>query len=169
MNIFILHVLAKKCARYHCDKHVIKMILESAQMLCTTHVILDSIDEINGTKLYKPTHKNHPCTIWTRKTSENYKWLYTLFVYLCDEYTYRYNKTHLTDTKFRDILVHVPKNIEIGKLTEFALAMPDEYKVYDDPVKSYRNYYNNDKKHLFSWKYRSVPKWTKLKNNTSEE
>jgi hypothetical protein len=159
MNIFILHALAKRCARYHCDKHVIKMILESAQMLCTAHRVLDDTDEINGQVLYKLTHKNHPCTIWTRKTSENYKWLYTLFVCLCDEYKYRYEKTHLTDTKFRNVLINVPENIEIGELTEFALAMPDEYKVEDDPVQSYRNYYNNDKQHLFAWKSRPIPKW----------
>jgi hypothetical protein len=158
MNIFVLSKNVRKCARYHGNKHVIKMILESAQMLCSAHIILDNVKVIEDVDLYKLTHKNHPCTIWTRTTSSNYKWLYDLFYELCEEYTYRYGKIHLCDTKLKNILVFVPKNIPIGPMTDFALAMPDECK-QEDAVESYRTYYRTDKRHLCEWKKREVPEW----------
>jgi hypothetical protein len=158
MNIFVLSKCTKKCAKYHANVHVIKMILESAQLLCSAHSVLDNITEIEGTELYKLTHKNHPCSIWVRSTSENYKWLYDLFYDLCEEYTYRYGKTHLCFTKLKDVLVFVPKNIPEGPLTQFALAMPDEYKT-EDAVESYRTYYKTDKRHLCKWTKRPVPEW----------
>jgi len=158
MNIFVLSKNTKRCARYHANRHVIKMILESAQILCSAHIILDNVTVVEDVELYKLTHKNHPCAIWTRSSSSNYKWLYDLFYDLCEEYTYRYGKVHACEAKFKDILVFVPKNIPEGPMTEFALAMPDECKL-DDPVESYRNYYKMNKRHLCEWKKRNIPKW----------
>lgn len=134
------------------------MILESAQLLCTAHHILDNVSDDS---FYKATHKNHPCAVWVRKTHTNYEFLYDLFMAYCREYSYRYNKIHLCETKFRKLLKQIPKNIHQGPLTPFALAMPDEFKC-DDPVKSYRAYYNANKRHLFGWKDRPVPFWIKL-------
>ena len=158
MNIFVLSLITRLCAEYHADKHVVKMILETCLLLCSAHIILDKVTEIEGTDLYKLTHQNHPCAIWARSSSSNYKWLYDLFYELCEEYTYRYNKVHLCFKKFRDILVFVPNNIPEGPLTSFALAMPDECKL-EDPVESYRNYYITHKQHLSKWTKRSVPEW----------
>lgn len=157
MNIFILDLIAKICAIYHCDKHVVKMIIETAQLLSSAHHILDGEEAIEY--LYKSTHKNHPCAIWTRECSSNYIWLYNLFIELCNEYTFRYKKTHLTDTKLRNILKQLPKNIPNGELTNFALAMPDEYKFPENAVESYRNYYINEKSKMFVWTGRERPKW----------
>jgi hypothetical protein len=134
------------------------MILETAQLLSSAHIVLDNRTKINNTDLYKLTHKNHPCAIWVRSSIENYKWLYQLFVELCDEYTYRYSKKHLCDTKMREVLSYIPDNIPDIPMTAFALAMPDECKT-DDPVESYRNYYRSHKRHLCEWKNRSVPDW----------
>jgi len=158
MNIFVLCLDTKKCAEYHVDRHVVKMIIELAQLLCSAHIILDGVTEIEGTPIYKLTHKNHPCAIWTRQSSSNYEWLYSLFYDLCEEYTFRYGKIHLCETKLRDVLVFTPNNIPKTGLTDFALAMPDEYKT-NDPVESYRNYYRMGKAHLSSWKKRPVPEW----------
>lgn len=158
MNIFVLSLVTKLCARYHANKHVIKMILESAQLLCSAHIVLDNVNNIEGIPLYKLTHKNHPSAKWARESSENYKWLYDLFYELCQEYTFRYGKVHMCETKFIDILVFVPKNITKGPMTSFALAMPDEFKV-EDPVESYRNYYKMEKRHLCKWTKRPVPEW----------
>jgi hypothetical protein len=159
MNIFVLSKNTKKCAIYHTDKHVIKLIIESAQLLCSAHIVLDGVMFIEDVELYKLTHINHPCTIWVRSSRHNYEWLYDLFYELCEEYTYRYGKVHLCDTKLKEILAFVPKNIPNIPMTDFVLAIPDECKIDNDPVESYRNYYKTYKTHLFSWSKREVPKW----------
>jgi hypothetical protein len=158
MNIFVLSKSLKRCARYHADKHLVKMILESAQLLCSAHIVLDNVIMINDVKLYRLTHKNHPCAIWTRASSSNYEWLYKLFCELCKEYTFRYGKIHLTETKLKCALSFVPINAPNGPVTDFALAMPDSCKTAD-PIESYRNYYKSHKSHLFKWTKRDVPKW----------
>lgn len=154
MNIFVLDLDPVLAAKYHNDKHTVKMVLEYAQLLSTAHRLLD---EYEGDDMYKATHKNHPSAVWTRETSQNYKWVYDLFCYTCDEYTRRYGKVHLTDKKLRDRLSFLPKNINYGEKTQFALAMPDDCKS-DDPVQSYRNYYMTHKRDLAQWKT-EVPFW----------
>jgi hypothetical protein len=153
MNIFILDKDPVMSAQLQCDKHVVKMILELSQMLSTAHHLWDSSYK---DLVYRKTHVNHPCSIWVRETSTNYDWAYNHFIALCDEYTYRYNKTHLTDTKLRVILSNNP--VQLGILTPFVLAMPDEYKC-SCSIQSYRNYYIGDKRHLFSWTKRDTPQW----------
>lgn len=164
MNIFVLSKIIKLCAQYHCDKHVVKMILESAQMLCTAHRVLDQVNTVDGVRIYKIFGKKHPCNLWTQASSENYSWLYNLFIELCNEYTYRYGKTHICDTKFRNALEYLPVNIPTGELTPFAVAMPDQYKIKNedgtyDAIKSYRAYYNGAKRDFCVWTKRDVPKW----------
>jgi hypothetical protein len=158
MQIFVLSKNTKECAKYYADKHVVKIILEIAQLLCSAHRILDSVEDIEGTELYKTTHKNHPCAIWVRESKANYEWTYDLFYDLCEEYTFRYGKVHLCAEKFRDILVFVPENIPDIPMTSFALAMPDECKT-KDAIESYRNYYKTNKRHLCVWTKREVPDW----------
>lgn len=157
MNIFVLDQEIEKCAQYHVDKHIVKMPLETAQLLCTAHHQSESqyIDEVP----YRSTHKNHPCSIWARKSKGNYVWLCKLGLALCEEYTYRYGKTHKCEEVIRWCLNHQPKVPDIG-LTDFVQAMPDEFK-NQNPIIGYRNYYNGAKTRLFSWKNRSVPLWAK--------
>ena len=132
MNVFILDSSPMIAARLHCDKHVVKMIIESAQMLSTAHRMLDGKPERRPSKsgktmqqyyklpderehiLYKAVHKFHPCTKWTMQSKDNYRWHYRLFEMLCDEYTYRYGKKHKTANLLKPLL-RLPKNI------------PDEY------------------------------------------
>lgn len=156
MNIFYLDENFKKAAEYHNDKHVVKMILETAQLLCTAHHILDPNKP--HTNLYRLTHKNHPCAIWVRNGINNYRWLYNLFCSLCDEYTFRYGKVHMTDKKLRKILKKAPANIPNVAFTEPLQAMPEEVKS-SCSVTAYRNYYNKHKKHLATWTKRQVPEW----------
>ena len=153
MNIFILDKDPVVAATMYCDKHVVKMIIELAQLLSAAHHHYNS--KFVGV-VYKKTHYNHPCTKWVRTTSANYDWAYNHFVSLCDEYTKRYGKTHLTDLKLREVLSNNP--VPIGDLTPFVLAMPEQYKC-DCAVTSYRNYYINDKKEIAKWNYSSVPSW----------
>ena len=156
MNIFYLHKSPTISAQYMCDKHVVKMILESAQLLCTAHHTCPTNAE-RPEKFYKKTHTNHPCAIWTRNCIGNYKWLCDHAQSLLDEYTYRYGKTHASTSVISWCVSNIP-DIPDGELTDIAQCMPDEYKS-NDPVIAYRNYYNKAKSHLHNWKRRQIPHW----------
>ena len=152
MNIFVLDFDPQKAAQYHCDKHVIKMILESAQLLSTCNRYF-GLDE--G---YKSTHLNHPCSKWVRESLDNYMWLVSLGYYLNEEYKYRYNKT--INHKSMDVILglSVPEKLpDIGP-TAFAQAMPDEYKSIDT-VESYRAYYIIEKRDILTYTKREAPEW----------
>lgn len=155
MNIFFLSEDSKEAAQMQVDKHIVKMPLEAAQMLCTAHRLLD---ENTNPILYKSTHIHHPCSKWARESLDNYVWLYWHFVHLCDEYTYRYGRKHLTDIKLREALRCIPKNIPNIGFTSPAQAMPEEYK-HTDPVIAYRSYYKNAKKSFAKWSGREMPEW----------
>lgn len=162
MNIFVLNEDPVQAAKDQCDKHVVKMILETAQMLSTTQRWFYEDDYCNRVGYYKIAHINHPCTIWARTDASNYQWLYEHFVALCDEYTKRYGKVHLTDTKLRDKLSYIPGDMPSSypnKTTPFAQAMPDEYKDPTDAVKAYRNYYIGEKSGFAKWEYSETPDW----------
>ncbi len=165
MNIFVLDTDPVIAAQQQCNKHVVKMLLESAQMLCTAHRLLDG-DDIISQDIYKPVHPKHPCTLWTMETSSNYDWHHTHWVALCDEYTYRYGKQHLSDRKFRGILNNRPKNIPIGGLTKFRLAMGSNPEcMKDDPVESYRLFYmTKQKRFKMEWTKRDIPSWFLTEN-----
>lgn len=176
MNVFYLNENPTECAKEHCDKHVVKMIIEYAQLLSTAHRMLDGelyVDKTannrrikrwrlsnrhNEELLYKASHVNHPSAIWTRQSAENYKWLSQLFVALCDEYTYRYGKVHETDRKLRDAVQVLPTNIPVGTKTPPPPAMPDYCKL-PDSVSSYKNYYIKEKSRFAKWTKRMIPEW----------
>jgi hypothetical protein len=152
MSIFVLDKDPKTCAVYHNDKHVVKMILETAQLLCGVHWVE------GGEAPYKLSHKNHPSAIWARECVENYIWLCDLGLELCSEYTYRYGKRHKSQDIIEWCLLNVPNIPEKGDITPFALAMPDECKV-GDAVASYRVYYMVEKRGFAVWKNRETPEW----------
>ena len=158
MNIFYLHEDPIEISEMMCDKHNVKMILESAQMLSTAHRILDGDEYANEHELYKATHKNHPSAKWVRESKANYEYLYKLFSALCEEYTYRYGKTHLTYTKLHNVLAIPPKNIPDGEFTQPTPAMPDDVKNMDSLI-AYRDYYKKYKTHLATWTKRETPSW----------
>lgn len=176
MNIFALSTDPLESARMMCDKHVVKMIIETAQLLSTAHRMIDGVEytdrTTNGRRikrwlhpnpnleatLYKASHINHPSAVWTRTSNNNYNWLYHHFYGLCHEYTYRYGKIHLTQTKLLDILENVPYNIPVGYLTNIPQAMPDKYKG-EWFVKAYRKYYVGEKYGFAKWTKRPQPSW----------
>jgi len=151
MNIFLLDKNLRKCAAYHNDKHVVKMILESAQMLCSAHWVCC------GSAPYKLTHVNHPCCVWVRESLDNYDFLCRLGLALCSEYTLRYGKVHKSQKVVEWCVANKPKVAKKG-LTRFVLAMPDEYKG-DDVVMAYRRYYVGEKKSFARYTRRMVPRW----------
>jgi len=188
INLFVLDKDPVKAAQLQCDKHIVKMIVESAQMLSTAHRILDGVEEMRPSKsgkrmvkywrhrnsnlenvLYRVAHQNHPCTIWTMRSNNNYNWHYVHFVALCDEYKYRYGKTHLTDTKLREVLSTPPTNIDVGYLTQQPLAMKSNPEcMFEDVVKSYRAYYQTKQDRFkMVWTKREIPEWFKVKRETA--
>jgi len=176
LNIFYLDPDPSTCAKMHLDKHVVKMIIEYAQLMSTAHRVLDgepytdktannrSIqrwrmkDELFEYTLYKASHFNHPSAIWVRKSNENYRWLYRMWQCLLQEYAYRYNRNHACE-KLMHVLWLDPVNIPIGEFTEPTPAMPDTYKVTNDSIRSYQNYYIHDKSRFAKWKNRETPEW----------
>ena len=184
MNIFYLHPNPEECAKLHNDKHVVKMILEYAQLLSTAHRILDGTQSVGLSKtgrkqtryvlpderesiLYSATHLNHPSAVWVRQSRDNYAWLWQLLKEVCKEYTYRYGKVHKVErVGLLEELRFVPSGIaEHPKFTEPTPAMPEEFKVSGNSVRSYINYYVGAKQHLASWKKRQTPEW--YQNNAS--
>ena len=155
MNIFYLSHDVEECARFHCDKHLIKMVLEYSQLLSTAHRVIDGTESTGKSatgrmmrrwvlpddregKLYKATHINHPSAIWVRKSYQNYVWLWKLLDALCTEYTYRYGKVHkCQETGLVDELMYPPMNIPAHvEFTEPTPAMPDSVKVAGSSILS---------------------------------
>jgi len=161
MNIFYFDECPVKSAEAQPDKMLVKMPLETAQMLCTAHRVLDGDEYADSVGLYKEAYKNHPCTVWARQSRGNYEWLYTHFLALGMEYTYRYGKEHASITKLAKPLMQFPKNIHQGEMTPLAQAMPDEYK-NDNAITAYRNYVVHEK-HYAKWeKGRTKPLWWRI-------
>jgi hypothetical protein len=185
MNIFVLNKNAILAARDHCDKHVCKQILESAQMLSTAHWLSWQRmlgPDMTGLKRgqrrewlrnnipaelqppYKMTHANHPCTQWAQHSWGNYMWLSQHGMELCREYTERYGREHKSHDVHRWLSRVVPPCFEGSSavatdITPFAIAMPEKYKVPLDPVQSYRNYYRGEKAGFARWKIGNTPSW----------
>lgn len=168
MNIFFLDEDPKLAAEYHCDKHVVKMILESAQLLCTA-VNVKAGEQVTP---YKTTHTNHPCSVWVRESYDNFSWLYNLMLELERERRYRWGSRveHKSITALLSegillqeawkayklpVLTLQPPALEI---TPPALAMPDHCKL-GDAVQSYRQYYREEKTDLHIWTNRDQPWW----------
>lgn len=160
MNIFVVNREPKLAAQNLCDKHVVKMVLESAQILCSAFP--------KGDAPYKRTHYNHPCSRWARETSDNYGWLSNHAIALSEEYSYRYGKTHKSLSVIKwciDNGCYLP--FTSRGLTPFALAMPEVYKM-PDPVESYRGYYIGEKSGIAKWTKREIPEWFIRHRNRSD-
>ena len=152
MNIFVLDKNIKKCAQFHCDQHVSKMILESTQLLCTC------LNKKGYKTPYKSTHSKHPCVLWLEQSYTNFEWLKELALELNREFSFRYDraKDHASIGVIAQIEAY--QFDDIG-LTEFAQAMPQQYKVKHNPVRAYRSFYRGEKSRFATWKKRKVPAW----------
>ncbi len=151
MNIFVLDHDPRNAANYQCDKHVIKMCLETAQLLCS----------VFNDAPYKRTHYNHPCSKWVRESSTNFQWLLDHGIALCDEYSNRYQKTH----KSLSVILWCRDNFDTltfqkSSYTNHPLCMPDDCKI-GSVVESYRNYYIHYKRDFATWKKSPCPYWWK--------
>ncbi len=183
MNIFTTNDCPVISAQEMCDKHVVKMIVEYAQLMSTAHRVLDGKQYEGRTKanrrirrwlhpdknmeevLYKASHINHPSSLWCRTTTANYEWLYKHFLASCKEYTLRYGKVHATETKLAEVFKTPPKNLPKGKQTEFAVAIAANQTCRKLPgfnklsvVDKYKQYIRCDKP-FAKWTKRDKPSW----------
>jgi len=174
MNIFFLDADPDTCAQQHCDKHVLKMIIEYAQLLSTAHRVIDGEQYIHVTDknmkikrwrlddnreqiLHLAAHVNHPSNIWTRSSTSNYFWLYDLWRALLKEYTFRYEKIH-SNERLIFALAKPPQNLKFHKWIDPPRAMDEVYKK-EDVIESYRNFYINSKSRFARWSKRDIPEW----------
>ena len=154
MNIFVLSLDPAEAAQMQCDKHVVKMCSETAQLLCSQHP--------PGTAPWKRTHYNHPCSIWCRQTTGNYQWLVNHGMELCQEYTRRYGRRHAAQNVIEWCRNNLPTVVPAGPLTQFAIAIRDPKYLKADAVSSYRAYYLGDKSRFARWRYCDPPNWWML-------
>ena len=158
MNIFYVHKDPVIAAQMMCDKHVVKMVIETAQMLCVAHTGNNRY-RAERMGMYKPAHVKHPSTRWARENQVQYEWLYRHFVALCDEYTHRYGKVHMTDQKLRKKLADTPSSLPKGEFSDPPQCMFDDVKIEENTVEAYRNYYRVYKRGFARWTGRNVPDW----------
>ena len=166
MNRFLINYSPELCARDLCDKHVVKMPLEEAQMLCTT-VRLHAPEYAEEVGLYRAVHQKHPCTIWAGQTRANYLYSLDMFREMCREYTHRYSKVHAS-WRLYDALVDAAQYVPDGGITPH----PECFSEHTDlksgrpwPIQSYRQFYQT-KQHRFKmvWTKRDVPDWFEYQN-----
>jgi hypothetical protein len=179
MNLFFLDIDPKKCAEYHCDKHVVKMILELVQMLYTAHNVLQTQNlptlKEHGFDSYRSFSPKHPTCIWIRQCEKNYIYACNVGMYLCEEYTYRYKKTHTCEQHIDWLIKNIPNKFQMSDYTsETVLSYNKEFQAlghtpvplamytdvkYPDTFKSYRFYYIVYKRRFAKWTGRSNPWW----------
>ena len=174
MNVFYLHEDPQICAQMHADKHVVKMIVVSGQMMSSAHRVLDGtewydrtinnrrikrwrLDDDRENILYKASHINHPSNIWLRESTDHYKWLFLLWGFLINEYEQRYGKDHKS-IELHPYVKNPPLSMYKKGWVPPPPAMPDEYKVPNDSILSYRNFYNGSKSRFATWK-NTPPNW----------
>ena len=176
MNIFYIDKDPVQAAQWMVDKHVVKMILESAQLLSTAHRLLDGrevegksktgrkarrwvLDDSRDPIVYQATHINHPSAVWCRQSIENYAWLTEHFYALMNEYMHRYNRVHACNGELAYMLQSPPHSLREYDMTPMPSAMADEYKISSDPLTNYRNYYKIGKANMHKWTNRQPPEW----------
>ncbi len=167
MNIFVLDENPVIAAQMLCDKHIVKMPLETAQLLSNVFSIalkapnpFVSTTDQNIAVPYKLTHSNHPCSLWARQSKGNFCWLIEYGKELCKEYTWRYKRKHKSEEVIdwcdsnKDLLIFRSTDMQA-----FIQALPDRYKC-TNPVKAYREYYLQEKLRFAKWENgREAPGW----------
>jgi hypothetical protein len=155
MNIFYLDENPKIAAEYHCNKHVVKMIIETGQMLSTAHHISEPSSPILN-EIYKPAYRNHPMSVWVRTNTSNYEYAYNLFRWLLHEYNTRYHKEHSASRLLYN-LSKPPKTVPQAPLSSVPQCMPDQYKVANNSIAAYRAYYKAEKSRFAKYTIRPTP------------
>jgi hypothetical protein len=175
MNIFYLHPDPLKAARWHCDRHVVKMLLETIQLLYTAHwaVASTALKTAPAPKSRPSDHgyrsisnPKHPSALWARQSSRHYSWLSQLGLALALEYRFRYgDKEHSCERHAVWLFFHPPRELGDTGWRDPPKAMPDEHKISGDAVRCYRHYYIHSKgaRGLLTYTKRQRPHWISAK------
>jgi len=159
VNIFVLSECPVEAARWACDRHSVKMILEGCQMLSTAL----RFHGYEGDDVYRSSHVNHPSSVWCRTNGANFSWLLTHTYALCQEYRFRYGKTHKSTQVLQRCAELASEYLPLGRLTPPPKCMPSAFQVEGDDwlsvVESYRNYYRFGKTYMNRG---SGPQWRKI-------
>ena len=159
MNIFAIEQTPSgdidwvKSAQSQDNYRVVKMILESVQMLCT------AINDQHGEQVtpYRNAHLNHPSTKWVRESSANFERLVEHTLAMLDEYTERFGKIHKCAGVLEKVLdLYDPNRFNCHIDTPLPLCMPDEFKG-DSIVESYRKFYAS--KPRMRYPTEKIPVW----------
>ena len=186
MNLFPLARKTREAARFHCNRHVVKMALEYCQLLSTAKSVADNggkpLDPaiLGVSKTYRPTHVNHSCVVAVRRSRSAFEFLGRLAIATCERYTEIYGKTHASEGLIRAIVASGLENPtgepfgestvvgtitdEVGAVVELPLCMPAECVLTDgsgqpDVVASYRLYYLLEKRGFAKWPEGCIPDW----------
>lgn len=163
MNVFYLSENPTRAAYYHCDKHIVVMPKESAQMICT-NLHLVGVTDVP----FKKTHENHPCTVWARDNRENFELLCEFMFHLSAEYSARYNRVHLAFKLVEPFMTRqFIKKFPSGAFTPPPQCMPEQFRG-PSTVLAYREFYNKDKSRFAQWRYSEVPYWFKPETDSEK-
>ena len=193
MNLFLLNIGTQECVIDLCDKHIVKMILETAQILYSVwHVRagLPNDKTLDTVPAYRKTHVNHPTCVWARHSSYHYEWTCMYGIIMCKEYTHRYGKIHKTQYHLERLYswgfppkclpeppikkkskVWIKATSGIPAVFDyFPLCMDEDSYVIDETgqynaVLSYQRYYQTKQdKFNMVWKNTERPSWFKPRN-----
>jgi hypothetical protein len=174
MNIFYLCHKPSRCARWHCDKHVVKMILETTQLLYTAHWVLSKMPDLRTAPTLKGnpaqhgyqsiSNPKHPSAIWVRESLDHYQWLCLLGIALCEEFQHRFgaHKAHSCEEHLYWLLRNPPPSLKATGWRQPPQAMPEQYKRSRDSIVSYRVYYKENKgkeRGILTYTKRHRPHW----------
>lgn len=152
MNLFYLSSDPVQAARYHCDQHVRKMLIEYAQMMSTAHRVLDGDDD----RFYKKTHANHPTSVWVRSSRMSYFYTYNIWAECAAIYRESAGRDHATWSKLSNLLLLPPMKIPDGPAGPPPQCMDECFK-QDDTVLAYQAMYRDDKSRFATFKYNGTP------------
>lgn len=154
MNIFVIDPNPQICAQSLDNLRLNKMIIETAQLLSTAMRECGYV----GDKVYKSTHKNHPCSIWTRQSGGNYKWLLTYLTELNLERFQRTGTQHKSYNIFNELAAGI-SFIPVGPMTPFAnCSLYKDLPIFEAYKETLKTKWNNDKRRP-SWSHLGPPPW----------
>eukprot|EP00930_Biecheleria_cincta_P061015 TRINITY_DN46584_c0_g1_i1.p1 TRINITY_DN46584_c0_g1~~TRINITY_DN46584_c0_g1_i1.p1 ORF type:complete len:315 (-),score=57.47 TRINITY_DN46584_c0_g1_i1:115-1059(-) len=184
MNIFFLHMSPKQCAKMHANIHVVKMIVETAQLLCNVHrrqrehCLPPYMTQRQMARIpYKESasgHRKLGSMIWVAESLGNYRWAVQLGLELCNEYNAGRGRAagktskHKTQKVLEWLRDHEP-NFKIQRRTPVRtkhLAMPARFKKAETSVQAYRDYYFSKRRTMeMVWPAGKTPLWWEAKRS----